>query len=111
MLKHKHLLKYYVQLLLILAACFGRYCPSSGHNITSVCVELLNNRIHLSSYEIKWMALWFFTLIVLFNNSTQTRCSQKHYVIYTKLPQVIKIGSIVTMCENNIALVFEIGFE
>jgi hypothetical protein len=33
MLKHKHLLKYYVQLLLILATCFGRYCPSSGHNI------------------------------------------------------------------------------
>jgi hypothetical protein len=28
--------------------------------------------IHLSSYEIKWMALWFLTLIVLFSNSTQT---------------------------------------
>jgi hypothetical protein len=28
-----------------------------------------------------------------------------------KLPQVIKIGSIVTTSENNIALVFEIGFE
>jgi hypothetical protein len=36
MLKHKHLLTYYVQLLLILATCFGRYCPSSGHNIALV---------------------------------------------------------------------------
>jgi hypothetical protein len=44
-----------------------------------------------------WEALWN----ILINDD----------VIYTKLPQVIKIGSIVMTCENNIALVFEIRFE